>query len=150
MWEAILYKGVCSGQPSGFLYYNMIIRIKMPPLPPPKPTHGGSLRISVGLNSSNPTKNREIKYLGASEFWRVNSSCSTSGTRRATLVTNTVEIVNMNEKRPLLFLFSIVKLSLFHPAISISHAINAGFHLWTSNWTLERVKHFWVRVRVMW
>jgi hypothetical protein len=41
MWEAILYKGVCSGQPSGFLYYNMIIRIKMPPLPPPKPTHGG-------------------------------------------------------------------------------------------------------------
>ena len=31
MWEAILYKGVCSGQPSGFLYYNMIIRIKMAP-----------------------------------------------------------------------------------------------------------------------
>ena len=31
MWEAILAKGVCSGQRSGFPYYNMIIRIKMAP-----------------------------------------------------------------------------------------------------------------------
>ena len=97
MWEAILYKGVCSGQPSGFLYYNLIIRIKMPPTP--KNQHMGDLYVSLWVWTTRTPQKTGRLNLGASEFWRVNSSCSTNGTRRVTLVTNTVDIVNMNEKR---------------------------------------------------